>query len=550
MLALIASNYGSRALVGWFAEQLLARPLVLVIFFLVGIYVVYQGFLVWRETQACREWIDKKGNRNGSQTIQQLQLYLDESERWRHQGVAVAMTDYSDRIDSLIEGLTDQLHNGVNLFVIVGLAGTFFGMAEFARQAPSLSITADEKEVLEALRNALGHSFPIGFVGLCLTIVAHPIAGWFEGHLRRATKDAVNHALRLRTALLNQDGSGVADELRKLPHVLETAIAKLQNSMLEQLKPLTEIPDSIREGQKELLDPMQRIFADSRKEWTDTVTKLSKQNSRTAAAIERLEEPINSLTSKIGQISDLIGSTEQAVDRINTKSEQVATVLLSVQAQIRVTVEKINEVTADFGAIPSNMREQLRQTGESLIASIRSHYEQIGAEYVTSIRDLAAASSTEISSASRHAATSVESAAESLRISADSMTPTLQEAIRVGADHLRGHLEAFNGAFGEHFPQAVESLSRTLSSASEQIDTARSVLEGMTKSATFSADHARSWEEVTTRLAGLQNAIHIDTVQLQKFGEARVQLPTTQKSKKKKGWLYRFLGGNEESYGA
>src|SRR5215469_3176883 len=198
MLAALLSSSESSGLVTWFAEQLLARPVVLVVFCLVGVFVIYQGLRLVNETRACEGWISDSNHENTGQAVQQLRLFLEESERWRHQGVAVAMTDYSDRIDSFIEGLTDQLHNGVNLFLIVGLAGTFFGMAEFARQAPSISASADPKDVLEALKNALGHSFPVGFVGLCLTIAAHPVAAWLEARLRRATKDAVNQALRLR----------------------------------------------------------------------------------------------------------------------------------------------------------------------------------------------------------------------------------------------------------------------------------------------------------------------------------------------------------------
>jgi ABC-type transporter Mla subunit MlaD len=551
-LIVIGSNSGS--LLGWFADQLLARPVVLAIFALVALYVIYQGVRVSRETRACKAWISNNDVNGNAQAVQQLRLYLAESERWRHQGVAVAMTDYSDRIDSLIEGLTDQLHNGVNLFLIVGLAGTFFGMAEFARQAPSLSANTDAKDVLEALRLALGHSFPIGFVGLCLTIVAHPIAGWFDAQLREATRDAVNHALRLRTAALNQDGSGIAEELRKLPDVLAAAIAQVHGSMLDQLKPLLEIPQAIRDSQKEFLEPLREIFAESRKdqkefleplreifaesrkdqkefleplreifaesrkEWRETVTKLGKQSSKTAEAIEHLEAPINALTSKIAQITDLVDANEQAVNRINARAEEVAALLLSVQGQITVVVESIASVTTDLARIPDNTRDQLLHTSEELIASIRAYYERLGIDYVNSVRDLASANATEITAASGRAASSVESAAESLRISADSMTPEIRKAITDGADRLRGHLEVFNRAFGEHFPGAVEKLQQTLGSASEQIDIARRVLESMATSATSSAEHARAWAEVETRLAVLQGALRLDTERLTALG--------------------------------
>jgi hypothetical protein len=121
----------------------------------------------------------------------------------------------------MIEGYADNLHSAVNLFLIVGLAGTFLGMAEFARQAPDLQINSDPRKVLDALRIALGHSFPIGFLGLCLTVIGHPFAALFEWKLRYAAKDAINHALRIRTAELKKTSSDpLLEEVRKLPESL------------------------------------------------------------------------------------------------------------------------------------------------------------------------------------------------------------------------------------------------------------------------------------------------------------------------------------------
>src|SRR5438874_5312272 len=178
-----------RTLVEWFADQLLVRPFVLVVFGLVSLYLLYFIVHAVREIRACRNWIDHGETSAKSQIVGELRLFLDESERWRTQGVAVPMTDYSDRIDSFIEGLSDHLHNAVNLFLIVGLAGTFFGMAEFARRAANPQQLSDPKEVLGALQTALGHSFPIGFLGLCLTILGHPLASYFESRLREAAKN-------------------------------------------------------------------------------------------------------------------------------------------------------------------------------------------------------------------------------------------------------------------------------------------------------------------------------------------------------------------------
>jgi predicted nucleic acid-binding Zn-ribbon protein len=79
-------------------------------------------------------------------------------------------------------------------------------------------------------------------------------------------------------------------------------------------------------------------------------------------------------------------------------------------------------------------------------------------------------------------------------------------------------LEAFNRAFSENFPAAVEKLQQTLGSASEQINNGRRVLESMATSATSSAEHARAWAEVEARLAALQGELRLDTEKLAALG--------------------------------
>jgi uncharacterized phage infection (PIP) family protein YhgE len=520
MSRVISSLSASGGLVSWFAEQLLARPIVLVIFGLVLLYVLYQVTRVRRETLACKAWIDSKDVPETAQTVQQIRLFLSESERWRYQGIAVPMTDYSDRIDSLIEGLADHLHNGVNLFLIVGLAGTFFGMAEFARQAPAISTTSDPKDVLEALRVALGHSFPVGFLGLCLTIIAHPIAGYYEAQLREAAKDAVNRALRLRTATLKQQGTdAVAEELRQMPEKLAVAFKSIENALLNQLQPLVTIPHAIREANEAAIGPLREMFSESRKEWNETVTKLSKHSGRTAEAIQRLETPIIALTTKIGDVTDLVKANEDAVNRINKQSEQVAALLALVQSRILSLVNSLATATQDMTKLPAAVREQLQAASDLITSSIRSYYEGLGQEYVSSMRDLAAASATEITAASGTAARSIEGAAESLRISADAVTPELRNAIQQGADHLRGHLQTFNEAFGKEFPRAVEKLEKTLTSATGLIACARDVLDSMSSSATSAAEHVKSWREVEAQLSSIESSLRADVAQLAGLGE-------------------------------
>src|ERR1700674_3788403 len=163
----------SLALIRWFIEQILTRWIVVAVFFVpVFCNFLFSIFRLRREIRACTRWsgsaesaeksrlafflpilnhllllasrvkgyvlIRKRHSESAgavgkSDIVRELEVFLEEADRWRVQGVVLPLSDYSDRIDSLIEGLVDRLHNAVNLFLVAGLAGTFFGMAEFAR---------------------------------------------------------------------------------------------------------------------------------------------------------------------------------------------------------------------------------------------------------------------------------------------------------------------------------------------------------------------------------------------------------------------------------
>src|SRR5205807_6729309 len=101
-------------------------------------------FKTIREASACDRWKKHNIPDNRSSVVAELKLFLTEAERGRNQGVLISMMDYSSRIDAIIEGMGDQLHNSANLFLIVGLAGTFFGMAEFGMRAAGLHPTPDQ----------------------------------------------------------------------------------------------------------------------------------------------------------------------------------------------------------------------------------------------------------------------------------------------------------------------------------------------------------------------------------------------------------------------
>jgi hypothetical protein len=520
----------------WFIERLSERPIVLVVFGLVAGYVTSQMWRVSKEISSCKDWIGKGGLSQSGQIAAQLHFFLEESERWKKQGLILSITDYSDRIESMIEGLTDRLHNGVSLFLLVGIAGTFYGMATFAFNAPDLSQgAADPQDVLEALRVALGHSFPVGFVGLCLTIGAHPLVSYFDAQLREIVKNAVNQALRLRGAALRQDNSeAVIAELRKLPELFAESVATSNRALIDHFQPLLEIPKAIHDAHDGAIAPLREMFADSRKEWKETISKLDKQNTRITGAIERLERPVLDLSTRINEISQLVMAVQEVVQRLTADAEQVSTALGNVQIGLGSSLETLRITSLEFQNLPANIRSELRVVGEHAVDAMRNYYESIGREYVASVQGIAGGMISDIAEACKRAAGSIEGASDGLRVTAASITPELQTAIQTGADHLNRHLIAFDNAFAKHFPQAVADLEETLRTAAQQIGHSRSVLEGMSAATTVAGEHAKAWADVQGQLKALADTLRSDfevvdrhAMAVTKSAEAHLRIPAS-----------------------
>jgi len=553
-----------QALLRWFVDQIVDRPIVLIVFGMVFGYVSYFAFRARREIRACNAWVKQGLILRDSRIVGQLQLFLDEAERWSTQGVAVPMTDYSDRMDSIIEGLGDHLHSAVGLFLIVGLAGTFFGMAEFARQASER--LQEPGDVLKALSNALGQSFPTGFLGLCLTVIGNPIASYYENRLREAAKDVVNHALRRRTASFQQDQSNsLLEAVRSLPKELAAAIAATHQDLVEQLRPLLQLPDAVRKGNEDALAPLRELYTESRLEWKETVTKLSRQTERMADSVDKIEQPINHLTGKIGDVSGLVSSTEEIVRRALEDTARLSATLEHLQLSVAETAQSVQAAAEEFRAIPESVRTDLAGLHRVLLDAIRSYYETLGLNYVDGVRSLATAAAGEIIDAAKQASSELREAAHSLRIAADTITPELRTAIETGAGRLRAHLQEFDEAFNQHFPQAVHDLRAALATASEQIEIAGKALEGMAGASKLAGEHTQEWKKVDAALREIADALETNCVQLGRSAgivaaaaEAHGKVPaaldrsvailkdvlngvSTRNGTPRKGWLRRLL---------
>jgi len=241
------------------------------------------------------------------QAIVVLEQFIQESRIMGAKGVIVPMTDFSDRLDSAVEGKIAELHDRTNLFLYVGIAGTMFGVFEFAFRSydtlvqagldPSIKVA----KLAEYLSGSMSKAFPVGFFGLVFTFAAQIFATWPEQRLREQLSEAVRKALETRQHAIHSQ----AELLQRAASSIETAtepLRDLKKTLSEGLQPLVEVF-----GQRldKTLELVQGHF--------ETVQQTS---TGLESAVESLRQAVDSIAGATLSLQSLIKDTPRIINRL------------------------------------------------------------------------------------------------------------------------------------------------------------------------------------------------------------------------------------------
>jgi len=298
-----------------------------------------------REATALQSWYS--GGAGTTQCTKALNDFVKETEKWAAQGSLVPLTDFTDRLDSVVEGMIGRLHDLVNLFLVVGIAGTVYGMFYFVVRAPSVQ---DPTHLAPLLSEALGKALPVAFVGLILYVAGYIVASQPEQILRNALGEATQRALSTRkvpatktlTATLQEALQPLKDLRLTLTGVVQPVIEqwgqhlvgtyKLVDTQLEALKTAVNSVGGAVDGVNVSVHELKSVAQDLKKAVQTARPVLEKMDALYEAQCKRLEE-----------LSETIAQARQA----------------SVEGlqEIRAANELVIETMNKFEALPGQTRE-------------------------------------------------------------------------------------------------------------------------------------------------------------------------------------------------
>lgn len=256
-----------------------------------------------------------------SETIVVLDQFVDESRVMGAKGLFVPMTDFSDRLDSAVEGKIAELHERTNLFLYVGIAGTMFGVFEFAHRSYTLIVSnALQSDKLiklgEYLSGSMSRAFPVGFFGLVFTFIAQIIATRPEQRLREELSEATRKALEARKAATHSQGEIILKASADIGEAM-APLKNLEKTLSQSLKPVVEVFGQKLEKSLGLIGTQFERF-----ETTSAGLQAAVTDVKTAvSSIAEATQSLNSLIKETPKVMNRLAALEKKHEESLAKSD-------------------------------------------------------------------------------------------------------------------------------------------------------------------------------------------------------------------------------------
>jgi len=317
------------------------------------------------ETKALRGWNPEiPGDIQGAETTSILNNFLEETKKLGPQGFLVPITDFSDRVDSLIDGLVSELHDRINLFLLVGVAGTVFGLFEFgfkAYEALTSTGVADDARIKllgQHLSLSMSKAFPVGFVGLVLTFIFQIVAAFPERHLREALSKATREALVKRKELSVSQASLALTSAAAIKETLQP-LSDLKLTLKKSIRPLLR-----QFGTR--LDQSLTLVKSQFEEIQTTTTNLKEAVDSVNAGVNAFNEVGGNLKTLLQDVPAVLGNTIKLQETELATLRNFDEVMGGYMDQVQQLNLALNETLSKLNDFPTDLIRETKPIFENL----------------------------------------------------------------------------------------------------------------------------------------------------------------------------------------
>jgi ABC-type transporter Mla subunit MlaD len=432
-----------------------------------------------QETNALRRWeprtnTNQPNSRSGGIT-KILDQFVEESEVLGTQGFFVPMMDFSNRLDSMVDGMVAELHNRINLLLVVGIAGTLFGVFEFAFQAYSVI----QREGLEAgarvlalgefLSRSMAKAFPVGFMGLVLMLGFQIWAAFPERNLRIALAEATRKALQRRKEVSISQAEIVRQSAQAIQQAMEP-IKDLQETLMQSVQPVVE-----EFGKR--LDQSLNLVRTQFEQLQIATSSVHEAVKGVEYGVTSLQAVTNSLKGFLQNVPDVLQNVIQIQQRqqesfqefdkiLREHLEQARRVTTTLDSTIQRLSEGIEEV---FKHLSEDSIKVWQEMSNELGRSVQNTY----INYLDNIRDHAGKIRESLENAAREWHRVAQNAETLLR-------DPLMQAISCAQTELSEALQRLDQVLAQRYPQVVQDIQRFTEGLMDLLRQVKSVQETLT----------------------------------------------------------------------
>lgn len=491
-------------------------------FLILHIGVLLLSIWAWwglvKEIRHLKKW-NPGSQSGGSQATQILDQFIAESRELGKQGFLVPITDFSDRLDSIVGGKVTELYERLNLFLIVGIAGTLFGVFSFASEAArhlnNQNLASDERIFLlgESLSTSLANAFPVGFVGLGLMFIGQVGVSIWENQLKQTVAGATSNALALRVADVRSQALIVENAAKRI----ETALQPLEHLQETMAKHLAPVVQELGERLDESLGLVKAQFKE-----------LQGTTDRFAAAGNTLGGRVETLGTNIGKLDGLLCKVPDILDNFASTQETQQKVIETFQANLEISlqassraIEALDNAAGVAELLPEQILEATRETlrGVSLKvadasdAMVDELKKQLTADYdhlFQRVEEMISLLRQSVSTTSDELARNLKESAADLFAGTQKQAGALEHLLERSEEHLRASLEASQGTIS-----ALVSMNRSAEDLPSQIlSTSQAALQEVVQAAVNTSN---------TMAGDLKTQIHVSSELLFRQAESQVR---------------------------
>lgn len=341
------------------------------------------------ETRTLEAWRPVQGEGKATRTSEltrTLDLFIEECRTLGPQGFFVSVTDFADRIDSIVEGMLTELYNRINMLLIVGIAGSLFGLFEFAIYgSEKLGQLATGKgsvtEFSTLLSTSMAKAFPVGFMGLALMLVFQIAAVFPENRLRRAVVSSIGFAVEERRKLCRSQAAIVQDAVRSIGEAMRP-LENLQGTLQSSIMPV------VQEFGNQMENSLQ-FFRGQFDALAGATTKIDQAVRGIETNIHILEEASSRLDQTLKAAPDVLENSVRLQKEQETAFLQFQETNRETQKQVRASLDefaaRLTSVTVVYKEALDAVGAKLGDFAEQSVSALEERAKSIYSSLSTSV---------------------------------------------------------------------------------------------------------------------------------------------------------------------